>query len=105
MALVLRHFRINLNLGQINLNNIWISDTITSNRVLEGDIMNRFADLNEQEMSLVKKAGYIIKEKKEYSDEDYEKCANAISDYIMNHSKNDIPKIQKEFSSTLRKII
>lgn len=67
--------------------------------------MNRFAKLNEKEMSLVKKAGYIIEENKEYLEEDYEKCANVISDYIMNHSKNDIPKIQKEFSSTLRKII
>lgn len=67
--------------------------------------MNRFAGLNEQEMALVKKAGYIIEENREYSEEDYERCANVISDYIMNHSKNDIPKIQKEFSSTLRKII
>ena len=56
-------------------------------------------------MSLVKKAGYIIEEKNEYSNEDYERCANVISDYIMNHSKNDIPKIQQQFSSTLRKII
>lgn len=67
--------------------------------------MNRFAGLNEKEMSLVKKAGYIIEEKEEYSEEDYERCASTISDYIMNHSKNDIPKIQKEFSSTLSKII
>ena len=67
--------------------------------------MNRFAGLNEKEMSLVKKAGYIIEEKNEYSREDYEKFANVISDYIMNHSKNDIPKIQREFSSILRKII
>jgi len=67
--------------------------------------MNRFAGLNEKEMSLVKKAGYIIEEKDKYSKEDYERCANVISDYIMNHSKNDIPKIQQQFSSTLRKII
>ena len=56
-------------------------------------------------MYIEKKAGYIIEEKNEYSDEDYERCANVISDYIMNHSKNDIPKIQREFSSILRKII
>lgn len=67
--------------------------------------MNRFAGLNEKEMSLVKKAGYIIEENREYSEEDYERCANVISDYIMNHSKNDIPKIQQQYSSTLRKII
>ena len=67
--------------------------------------MNRFAELNEKEIFLVKKAGYIIEENKEYSEEDYERCGNVISDYIMNHSKNDIPKIQKEYSSILRKII
>lgn len=67
--------------------------------------MNRFAELNEKEKSLVEKTGYIIEEKNEYSKEDYEKCANAISEYIMNHSKNDIPKIQEEFRTTLRKII
>ncbi|MBP3595936.1 MAG: hypothetical protein J6J60_00830 [Clostridia bacterium] len=67
--------------------------------------MNKFAELNEKEMSLLKKAGYIVDENKEYSKEDYEKCANVISEYIMNHSKNDIPIVQREFSSTLRKLI
>lgn len=67
--------------------------------------MNRFAELNEKEVLLVKKAGYVIEENKEYSEEDYERCANVISDYIMNHSKKDIPKIQKEFSGILSKII
>ena len=67
--------------------------------------MNRFAKLNEKEMALVKKAGYTIEENKEYSKEDYEKCASIISDYIMSHSKNEIPKIEIEFGSVLRKII
>ena len=67
--------------------------------------MNRFAKLNEKEMDLVKKAGYTIEENKEYSKEDYEKCASVISDYIMSHSKNEIPRIDIEFSSVLRKII
>ena len=67
--------------------------------------MNRFAKLNEKELSLVKKAGYTIEENKEYSKEDYEKCASVISDYIMSHSKNEIPRIDIEFSSVLRKII
>lgn len=67
--------------------------------------MNRFAELNEKEMSLVKKAGYVVEENKEYSKEDYEKCAKMIWDYIMSHSKNEIPKIENEFSSALRKII
>jgi len=67
--------------------------------------MNRFKELNEKERLLVKKAGYIVDENKEYSNEDYEKCANIICDYIMSHSKNEIPKIESEFSSTLRKII
>lgn len=67
--------------------------------------MNRFKELNEKERLLVKKAGYIVDENKEYSNEDYEKCANKICDYIMSHSKNEIPKIESEYSSTLRKII
>lgn len=67
--------------------------------------MNRFAKLNEKELSLVKKAGYTIEENKEYSKEDYERCASVISDYIMSHSKSEIPRIDIEFSSVLRKII
>jgi len=67
--------------------------------------MNRFKKLNEEELLKVKKAGYIVDENKEYTKEDYEKCANVICDYIMSHSKNEIPKIENEFSSTLRKII
>ena len=67
--------------------------------------MNRFKGLNEKEIYLVKKAGYTIEENKEYSKEDYEKCASVISDYIMSHSKNEIPRIEMEFSSVLRKII
>ena len=56
-------------------------------------------------IDLVKKAGYIIEENKEYIKEDYEKCATVISDYIMSHSKNDIPKIENEFRNILSKII
>lgn len=67
--------------------------------------MNRFKGLNEKEMCLVRKAGYTIEENKEYSKEDYEKCASVISDYIMSHSKNEIPRIEMEFSSVLRKIV
>ena len=67
--------------------------------------MNKFSELEEKEKTLIKKAGYIVEENKEYSEEDYEKCANVISDYIMNHSKNEIPKITNEFSGILRKII
>ena len=48
---------------------------------------------------------YTIDENKEYSKEDYERCASVISDYIMSHSKNEIPRIEMEFSSVLRKII
>ena len=67
--------------------------------------MNRFAKLNDKEISLIKEAGYSIEEKNEYLEEDYEKCVNIISDYIMNHSKNDIPNIQNKYSNILRKII
>ena len=67
--------------------------------------MNRFKELNEKDLSLLKRAGYIVEEDKEYSEEDYEKCASVICDYIMNHSKNEIPKVENEFSGILRKII
>ena len=66
--------------------------------------MNRFKELNEKEKSLVKKAGYMVEENKEYSKEDYEKCANVICDYIMSHSKNEIPKVESKFSKVLSKI-
>lgn len=67
--------------------------------------MNKFKDFNKNELNLVKKAGYIVEEDREYSEEDYEKCASTICDYIMSHSKNEIPKIENEFSSVLSKII
>jgi len=67
--------------------------------------MNKFNSLNEKEKALIKKAGYIVRENIDYSEEDYEKCTNVICDYIMSHSKNEIPRIENEFSSTLRKII
>lgn len=67
--------------------------------------MNKFYGLDKREKALIEKAGYIVEEDKEYSEEDYEKCASVICDYIMNHSKNEIPKIENEFSSVLRKII
>ena len=76
-----------------------------TNRNFRGDIMNRFAGLNETEIDLVNKAGYIIEENKEYLKDDYERCATVISDYIMSHSKNDIPKIENEFRDILSKII
>lgn len=67
--------------------------------------MNRFKELNEKDLSLLKRAGYIVENDKEYSVEDYEKCASVICDYIMSHSKNEIPKIENEFNEILRKII
>jgi len=67
--------------------------------------MNRFKELNEKELSLLKETGYIVEENKIYTEEDYEKCATTISDYIMNHSKNDIPEIENKYSEILRKII
>jgi len=67
--------------------------------------MNRFKELNEKELILLKEAGYVVEENKEYTDEDCEKCATTISDYIMNHSKNDIPKIESRYNEILRKII
>ncbi len=67
--------------------------------------MNKFDGLDKKEKALIEKAGYTVEENKEYSEEDYEKCASVICDFIMSHSKNEIPTIENEFSSILRKII
>lgn len=67
--------------------------------------MNRLTELNEKDLSLLKRAGFIVENDKEYSEEDYEKCASVICENIMSHSKNEIPKIENEFNEILRKII
>ena len=67
--------------------------------------MNKFNGLNEKEIALVKEAGYMIKLNNEYSEDDYEKCANTITDYIMSHSKNEIPEVENKYRDILRKII
>lgn len=67
--------------------------------------MNRFERLNKEQLAMVNETGYIIEDDKEYSEEDYEKCASFICDYIMSHSKNEIPKIESKFNEILRIII
>ena len=41
----------------------------------------------------------------DYNEDEYRRCANTVVEYIMSHSKNEIPKIENEFSVILRKII
>lgn len=67
--------------------------------------MNRFKGLNEKELALLKEAGYVVEIHKDYSDVDYERCANIITDYIMSHSKNEIPKVQNIYNNILNKIV
>lgn len=67
--------------------------------------MNRFTNLNEKELSLIKEAGYEVEQNKEYSIEDYNKCESIIGEYIMSHSKNDIPNIENKFRGILGKIV
>ena len=67
--------------------------------------MNRFERLNKEQLTMINETGYIIEDNKEYSEEDYEKCASFICDYIMSHSKNEIPKIESKFNEILRIII
>lgn len=67
--------------------------------------MNRFKELNEKELALLQETGYIVEINKDYSNLDYERCANTITDYIMSHSKNEIPKIQNIYNSILNKIV
>ena len=66
--------------------------------------MNRFNGLNEEELLKVKQAGYEVNINEEYSEDDYKRCVNVIGEYIMSHSKKDIPKIENEFINIVRKI-
>lgn len=67
--------------------------------------MNRFKLLNKEELALVEEAGYIVEEDREYNEEDYKKCESVIGEYIMSHSKNEIPKIEKMFSNIIQKLV
>ena len=68
--------------------------------------MNKFNELTEKEIMMLEQAGYFIKQKNiDYNEDEYRRCANTVVEYIMSHSKNEIPKIENEFSVILRKII
>lgn len=66
--------------------------------------MNRFNRLNEEELLKVKQAGYDVDINEEYGEDDYKRCINVIGEYIMSHSKNEIPRIENEFINIVRKI-
>lgn len=66
--------------------------------------MNRFKGLNKEELLKVQQAGFFADVNEEYSEEDYKRCVNVIGEYIMSHSKNEIPKIENEFNNILIKI-
>lgn len=66
--------------------------------------MNRFKGLNKEELLKVQQAGFCVDVNEEYSEEDYKRCMNVIGEYIMSHSKNEIPKIENEFINIVRKI-
>ena len=61
----------------------------------------------ERSLSITKMYNYnkVADNFKDYSDADYERCANTITDYIMSHSKNEIPKVQNIYNNILSKII
>ncbi len=67
--------------------------------------MNKFNELTEKEIMMLEQAGYFIKQNIDYNEDEYMRCANTVVEYIMSHSKNEIPKIENEFSVILRKII
>ena len=67
--------------------------------------MNKFNELTEKEIMMLEQAGYFIKQNIDYNEDEYRRCANTFVEYIMSHSKNEIPKIENEFSVILRKII
>lgn len=66
--------------------------------------MNKFKGLNDDELLKVQQAGFFVDVNAEYSEEDYKRCVNVIGEYIMSHSKNEIPKIENEFINIVRKI-
>ena len=68
--------------------------------------MNLKNKLNEKEIKLLKNAGINV-EDREYSEQELERCAFNIQDYIMSHSlKNgDINKISNQYNEILNTLL
>lgn len=68
--------------------------------------MNLKNSLNEKEIKLLENAGINV-EDREYSEQELERCAFYIQDYIMSHSlKNgDINKVSDKYEEILNRLL
>ena len=66
--------------------------------------MNLKKELNDNEIKLLEKAGVNI-EDKNYNEQEMEKCAFKIEDYIISQSSKEMNKISSEYKSIFDKLI
>ena len=66
--------------------------------------MNLKRELNKQEINLIENAGVYL-EDKDYNEQEMEKCAFKIEDYILSQSSKEMNKISNEYRSIFDKLI
>lgn len=66
--------------------------------------MNLKKELNDNEIKLLEKAGVNV-EDKNYNEQEMEKCAFKIEDYIISQSSKEMNKISSEYKSIFDKLI
>lgn len=66
--------------------------------------MNLKRELNKQEIKLIENAGVYL-EDKDYNEQEMEKCAFKIEDYILSQSSKEMNKISNEYRSIFDKLI
>lgn len=66
--------------------------------------MNLKKELNDNEIKLLEKAGVNV-EDKNYNEQEMEKCAFKIEDYIISQSSKEMNKISSEYRSIFDKLI
>ena len=66
--------------------------------------MNLKKELNENEIKLIERAGVYI-EDKNYNEQEMEKCAFKIQDYIISQSSKEMNRISNEYRSIFDKLI
>ena len=60
--------------------------------------------MNKQEIKLIENAGVYL-EDKDYNEQEMEKCAFKIEDYILSQSSKEMNKISNEYRSIFDKLI
>lgn len=66
--------------------------------------MNLKRELNKQEIKLIENAGVYL-EDKDYNEQEMEKCAFKIENYILSQSSKEMNKISNEYRSIFDKLI